>query len=400
MGIHGEPGVAREPLKNADAVTDEILDRIFTEMPAKPGDKVALLVNSLGSTPLMELYVLNRRVRQRLDAKGIKHPCDLGRKLLHLAGDGRRVDLADVARRRADPVARSSLRLRHVPRALTWRLTTRYHSLVANQRADSMNDFVKCDLVDIFQAIAAAIEATKGRLSELDGVIGDADHGVTDVDRLCGGRRGAGPARPGKHRPYQRPEHGSEVFLNAVGASPGPLYATGLMRAGAVMKGRTTLDRDAIVDIIAAVAKGIQDRGKAERGDKTMVDVWVPAAEAAEAARAADKDLGDVPQGGAGRRPGWRRSDEIHGRVERPRLAARRARDWPRGSRCRLRRRHCRCHCAGAAIVAVACIDRQAPFANPETERCALIRFSDYASAAFETARRLRAEGPIRETGD
>ena len=71
MGIHGEPGVAREPLKSADAVTDEILDRIFAEMPASRGDKVAVLVNSLGSTPLMELYVMNRRVRQRLDAKGI-----------------------------------------------------------------------------------------------------------------------------------------------------------------------------------------------------------------------------------------------------------------------------------------------------------------------------------------
>ncbi len=71
MGIHGEPGVAREPLKSADAVADEILDRIFAEMPASRGDRVAVLVNSLGSTPLMELYVMNRRVRRRLDAKGI-----------------------------------------------------------------------------------------------------------------------------------------------------------------------------------------------------------------------------------------------------------------------------------------------------------------------------------------
>ena len=71
LGIHGEPGVAREPLKSADAVTDEILDRILAEMPASRGDKVAVLVNSLGSTPLMELYVMNRRVRQRLDASGI-----------------------------------------------------------------------------------------------------------------------------------------------------------------------------------------------------------------------------------------------------------------------------------------------------------------------------------------
>ena len=71
MGIHGEPGVSREPIGTADQVTDDILDRIFAEMPAKSGDKVAVLVNSLGSTPLMELYLLNRRVKQRLDARGI-----------------------------------------------------------------------------------------------------------------------------------------------------------------------------------------------------------------------------------------------------------------------------------------------------------------------------------------
>ncbi len=71
MGIHGEPGVSREPLRSADAVTDDIMDRIFAEMPAERGAKVAVLVNSLGSTPLMELYLLNRRVKQRLDERGI-----------------------------------------------------------------------------------------------------------------------------------------------------------------------------------------------------------------------------------------------------------------------------------------------------------------------------------------
>jgi dihydroxyacetone kinase-like protein len=71
MGIHGEPGVTREPLRPADDVTDDMLERIFAEMPAKKGAKVAVLINSLGSTPLMELYVVNRRVRERLDRKGI-----------------------------------------------------------------------------------------------------------------------------------------------------------------------------------------------------------------------------------------------------------------------------------------------------------------------------------------
>jgi dihydroxyacetone kinase-like protein len=71
MGIHGEPGVAKGPIQTADAVTDTIMDRILGEMKPKRGDKVAVLVNSLGSTPLMELYLLNRRVKQRLDAAGI-----------------------------------------------------------------------------------------------------------------------------------------------------------------------------------------------------------------------------------------------------------------------------------------------------------------------------------------
>ncbi|WP_179296354.1 MULTISPECIES: dihydroxyacetone kinase subunit DhaK [unclassified Mesorhizobium] len=71
MGIHGEPGIARGKLGTADAITDEMLDKIFAEMAPKRGDKVAVLVNSLGSTPLMELYIMNRRVKQRLDDIGV-----------------------------------------------------------------------------------------------------------------------------------------------------------------------------------------------------------------------------------------------------------------------------------------------------------------------------------------
>lgn len=71
MGIHGEPGVRREPLRPADAVADEIMDAILHEMAAPKGDRVAVLVNSLGSTPLMELYILNRRVAQRLTQAGL-----------------------------------------------------------------------------------------------------------------------------------------------------------------------------------------------------------------------------------------------------------------------------------------------------------------------------------------
>lgn len=71
VGIHGEPGVTREPIQSADAVVDMVMNRIFMEMASQPGDRVAVLVNSFGSTPLMELYVLYRRVEQRLKTKGL-----------------------------------------------------------------------------------------------------------------------------------------------------------------------------------------------------------------------------------------------------------------------------------------------------------------------------------------
>lgn len=71
MGIHGEPGISREKLKSADAVTDELVDTILADSGMTSGSRVAVLVNSLGSTPLMELYIMMRRLKARLDQAGI-----------------------------------------------------------------------------------------------------------------------------------------------------------------------------------------------------------------------------------------------------------------------------------------------------------------------------------------
>ena len=71
MGIHGEPGVRRGALLPANAVADEMMDALLAEMAAPVGAKVAVLVNGLGSTPLMELYILFARVAQRLQDAGL-----------------------------------------------------------------------------------------------------------------------------------------------------------------------------------------------------------------------------------------------------------------------------------------------------------------------------------------
>jgi dihydroxyacetone kinase-like protein len=71
LGIHGEPGMRRGPLESADKVTDALVDAILADMPLGKGDSVAVLVNGLGATPAMELYIMFRRVAARLGAIGV-----------------------------------------------------------------------------------------------------------------------------------------------------------------------------------------------------------------------------------------------------------------------------------------------------------------------------------------
>ncbi|MEM1078992.1 MAG: dihydroxyacetone kinase subunit DhaK [Pseudomonadota bacterium] len=70
MGIHGEPGVWRGKLRTADEVASEMMDRLLADMPLAEGDRVSIMVNSLGATPPEELYILYRVVKARLDAAG------------------------------------------------------------------------------------------------------------------------------------------------------------------------------------------------------------------------------------------------------------------------------------------------------------------------------------------
>jgi dihydroxyacetone kinase DhaK subunit len=71
VGIHGEPGIALEKILSADALAEKMLDKILSDLPFSQGDEVALLVNGLGATPLMELYLLNNSINKILEKRGI-----------------------------------------------------------------------------------------------------------------------------------------------------------------------------------------------------------------------------------------------------------------------------------------------------------------------------------------
>jgi dihydroxyacetone kinase-like protein len=71
VGIHGEPGRERRALADADAIVDDLLDAVVPDLPYSSGDRVALMINGLGGTPVSELYILYRRAHQRLADRGI-----------------------------------------------------------------------------------------------------------------------------------------------------------------------------------------------------------------------------------------------------------------------------------------------------------------------------------------
>ena len=66
MGIHGEPGIKREKLRSADQLIDDLCKRILDDFKLNAKDQVSVMINSLGATPLEELYIVSRRVNENL----------------------------------------------------------------------------------------------------------------------------------------------------------------------------------------------------------------------------------------------------------------------------------------------------------------------------------------------
>jgi dihydroxyacetone kinase-like protein len=139
-------------------------------------------------------------------------------------------------------------------------------------------EFTTADLKQLFAAFARRMQAERDNLCALDGAIGDGDHGIAMEQGMAAASAAAASAEGALQDIFNAAAKG---FLNAVGASSGPLYATGLLRAGKVAGARSSMPADELRAVIAAIRDGIAQRGKAEPGQKTMLDAWGPAAEAA-----------------------------------------------------------------------------------------------------------------------
>ena len=152
------------------------------------------------------------------------------------------------------------------------------------------------DLTDLFAQLAALMTQERDALCQLDGEIGDADHGIAMQQGMATASLAvAGLTDPSFQDQFNAAAKG---FLNAVGASSGPLYATAFMFAAKAIGPRRQMPLAEARQIIAAMAQGIAHRGKAEVGQKTMIDAWAPAAVAA-AAQGSPAEIRAAAQAGA-----------------------------------------------------------------------------------------------------
>ncbi len=145
---------------------------------------------------------------------------------------------------------------------------------------------------DWIQAFAAAVAENREYLTELDSAIGDADHGINmnrGMQAVLGKMDSADSADIGALLKTV-----GMTLVSTVGGAGGPLYGTLFLQMGTSAAGKSDLSGDDWADALAAGVAGVQRRGKAELGDKTMIDALVPAVEAVRSALAEGDTLDEA----------------------------------------------------------------------------------------------------------
>ncbi len=128
---------------------------------------------------------------------------------------------------------------------------------------------------DAVNAVIKAILSDKDYLSQLDAKIGDGDHGLNMARGAKAAEEAIEELDDAANIQEVLQAVGDAVLMN-VGGTAGPLYGTGILEAAKVVDENSKLDAATLEKVFSALVEGIQRRGKADKGDKTMLDVLIP----------------------------------------------------------------------------------------------------------------------------
>jgi len=299
MGIHGEPGIREEDLPTADEAAELLVRSLLDEAPdGTQGGRIGLILNGLGAVKSEELFVVYRRVAQLLDDAGytIVDP-EIGEMVTSFQMAGVSLSLIwldeELEHYWRAPASTPAYRKGAVEK----------QDLAAAQSAaelDAMEELPEASEVshhaagrirELLETLQKVVDANVEELGRIDSIAGDGDHGI-------GMQRGAtAAAQAGSQAVARGAGAGTTLALagdawaHKAGGTSGALWGMLLNTLGQRLGDREAPSAATVAGAITEAGRKIMDFGKAQLGDKTLVDVLVPFAQALEGEVAAGKSL-------------------------------------------------------------------------------------------------------------
>lgn len=279
VGIHGESGVRTAPIEPADAIADDLFDRMREEAQILPGARIAVLVNGLGATPLEELYLLYGRVAKRIAEAGASVVYNfIGEYATSLEMAGASISLLaldDELEQLLDAPAYSPF----------WRPGSPVRSTGSDEQSAASEDVTstavptrdfESPIRSAIFALADSLPARTDELRDLDAALGDGDLGITVSHGV------AAMAERARDLPVNATSSALLRELGIAFASANPstfaaLVGSGVVAAASVVDDDRPVSQDDAIQIGQKIAESISTRGGAQLGDKTLLDVLYPA---------------------------------------------------------------------------------------------------------------------------
>jgi dihydroxyacetone kinase len=305
LGIHGEPGISEQPLPTAPELAALLAERLLAEKPVGAGDRAVVLLNGLGTYKYEELFVLYGHVSRILADRGIAvvQP-EVGELVTSLDMSGVSLTLAwldpELEELWAAPASSPAYRRGAVvetagsddvdPAAVA-RLT---------QQADPRHAESSPVALAALESVAAMVVDSEEEFGRIDAIAGDGDHGIgmaRGISAAVEAARAAAGIGAGVGAVLAA---AGDAWAENAGGTSGALWGVCLTAAGASLAGEPDLATAG--SAARAAAEGlaaIQRLGKAEVGDKTLVDAFAPYVAELEAADADGATLAEALERGA-----------------------------------------------------------------------------------------------------
>ncbi|MGI6063540.1 dihydroxyacetone kinase subunit DhaL [Blautia sp.] len=294
MGLHGEPGIERTKMMPCSDMVDRMYRELKQEMQLKAGDEVAVLVNGLGSTPLLELNLVYYELYKRMHKEGLKvYDAEIktyctcmemgGFSITFLKMDDELKSYYDAPcfspYYAKGSVSSVTVDTNEDEEELEFDETDVEPAPVIRSKEGVLEQLNVEDTRNMLLYVADKIIANKPYLTEVDSAIGDGDHGIG----MAGGMQKAKKKLlkiENERNAYQVFETAGQAMLMSMGGASGVIFGSLYLAGAKGMEAKDILTAQDIAEMEEKSLIAIQKRGGARLGDKTMVDALSPAVDA------------------------------------------------------------------------------------------------------------------------